>query len=141
MEERRPKVGVGVVVFKDGKILLGKRLGSHASGVYAGPGGHVEFGESFEEAARREVREETGLEVKNIRVISLSNLCHWKNKQYADIGITAEWESGEPKNMEPEKCDGWDWYDINHLPEPLIETEAIYLEALKTGKFYFGTIR
>ena len=45
----RPKVGVGVMVFKDGKILLAKRKGSHGAGEYAFPGGHLEFGESFEQ--------------------------------------------------------------------------------------------
>lgn len=54
-----PKVGVGIMVMKNGKVLLGKRKGSHGTGKYAWPGGHMEHMESFEECAKREVREET----------------------------------------------------------------------------------
>jgi hypothetical protein len=39
--------------------------------------------------------------------------------------------------MEPEKCEGWEWYDLNNLPEPLFGCEPVYLEAYKTGKNYF----
>lgn len=60
-------VGVGVMIFdKDGMILLGKRKGSHGAGEYSFPGGHLEYGESFEECAKREVMEECGIEIKNL---------------------------------------------------------------------------
>src|SRR5258707_8500479 len=52
-----PQVGVGVVVVRDGKVLLGLRRGSHGSGAWALPGGHLEWGESVESCARREVTE------------------------------------------------------------------------------------
>ncbi len=53
--EQRPRVGIGVMVMKDGKVLLGKRKGSHGAGEYAWPGGHMEYMESFEDVAKREV--------------------------------------------------------------------------------------
>jgi 8-oxo-dGTP diphosphatase len=58
---------MGVLVMRRGRVLLGRRRGSHGEGYYAAPGGHIEFGESFEQAARREVREETGLEIADLR--------------------------------------------------------------------------
>ena len=72
--ENRPKVGLGVMVVKDGKVLLGKRKGSHGQGEYAWPGGHMEYMESFEECAKREVKEETGIEIADITFLRLMNL-------------------------------------------------------------------
>ena len=69
----RPKVGIAAIVVRGNKILLGKRKGSHGDGTYSFPGGHLEFGESLEECARRETKEETGLDVANIRFSALTN--------------------------------------------------------------------
>ena len=66
MESHVPQVGVGVIVIREGLVLLGKRIGSHGAGTWALPGGHLEFGESLEDCARREVLEETGLAVQSV---------------------------------------------------------------------------
>ena len=50
----RPKVGVGVIVVKEGKVLLQRRRGAHGEGTWGFPGGHLEFKESWEECAKRE---------------------------------------------------------------------------------------
>lgn len=59
-----PVPGVGVAVVEDGRILLVRRGRGAGAGLWAVPGGRVEWGETLEEAAVREVREETGLEVR-----------------------------------------------------------------------------
>jgi len=64
--DKKPKVGVGIIVIKDNKVLLGKRKNSHGEGSWCFPGGHLEFNESLENCAKREVLEETGIEIKNI---------------------------------------------------------------------------
>lgn len=135
----RPKVGIGVVIFKDGKILLGKRKNANGDGEneYACPGGHLESMESFEECAKRETTEETGLEITNIRFLSLYNLKNYAPKHYVNIGLVADWKNGDPAVMEPDKCESWDWYDLHALPSPLYGTMPQYLEALRTGKNYF----
>jgi len=74
------------MIFKDGKVLLGRRKGSHGEGEYAWPGGHLEYMESIKECARREVREETGMEIKNIRFLRIYNLKEYAPKHYLDIG-------------------------------------------------------
>jgi len=96
-DDLRPKVGVGVMVLKNGKVLIGKRKGAHGAGEWAWPGGHLEYMESFEDCARREVMEETGIEIHNIRFLRLMNLKEYAPKHYVDIGLVAEWLSGEPK--------------------------------------------
>ena len=60
---RRPIVGVGAVVWRDGAVLLERRGQPPARGSWALPGGLVDVGETLEEAVRREVREECGIEV------------------------------------------------------------------------------
>lgn len=138
MGKQRPKVGIGVMVIKQGKVLLGKRKGSHGEGKYAWPGGHLDFGEGMIECAKREVREETGLEISNLKFLRLMNfVAH--GKHYADISFTASWESGEPKVLEPDKCEGWQWYDLENLPKPLFGTILSSVEAYKTGNKFFDT--
>jgi 8-oxo-dGTP diphosphatase len=136
--ENRIRVGVGVMLFKDGKILLAKRKNSTGAGEYCWPGGKMEFGESFAECAKRETREETGLEITNIRFLRLMNL-KYENpaKHFVDIELMADWQSGEPKLLEPEKFESWAWYDLNELPEPLFLPQKTALEAYKTGKIFF----
>ena len=63
-DERRPLVGVGVVVIDQGRILLVRRGGEVRTGFWAVPGGKARWGEPLAETARREVKEETGLDVE-----------------------------------------------------------------------------
>ena len=88
-QELRPKVGVGVMIMKEGKVLLGKRMGAHGTGEYAWPGGHMEHMESFEECAKREVLEGTGMEIENVRFLRLLNL-KTMPIHYVDIGLVAD---------------------------------------------------
>ncbi len=52
------KVGIGVIVYQDNNVLLGKRKNSHGHGQWALPGGHLEFGETPEQCTIREVKQE-----------------------------------------------------------------------------------
>ncbi len=114
MENQKPKVGIGVMIFKDGKVLLGKRKGSHGDGEYSFPGGHLEYMESFENCARRETMEEAGIVLKNVRFQFLGNTKEYAPKHYVQIGLIADWENGEPKVLEPDKREEWNWYDLDH---------------------------
>lgn len=59
-----PRVGVGVIVIKDNKLLLIKRGVAPSKGLWAIPGGSVELGETLQETAEREIMEETGLTIR-----------------------------------------------------------------------------
>ena len=137
MDPLRPKVGIGALIFKDGKVLMGKRKGNHATGVYGSVGGHLEHLESFEQCIRREAKEEAGIEIENIRFLCLSNFKTYAPKHYVDIGLIADWKNGEPQIMEPDRLESWGWYDVDHLPLPIFDVMENYFEAYKTGKSYF----
>jgi len=139
-QENKPKVGIGVMILKEKKILLGKRKGSHGEGEYAFPGGHLEYMESFEDCARRETLEECGIKIDNVRFLFLANLTKYAPKHYAHIGLVADWKSGEPKNLEPNKSEFWNWFDLENLPTPIFETCRLSVESYRKGNNYFDTI-
>ena len=121
MENRKqyPKVGIGVIVVKDDKILIGKRRNAHGEGTWAFPGGHLHFDETWEECAKREVMEETGLKIKNTVFVQTTNDIMQKDrKHYITIYMKADFVSGEAKVCEPDKCEGWEWREWDDLPSP-----------------------
>jgi 8-oxo-dGTP diphosphatase len=116
----RPKVGVGVIVIKDGKILLGKRKNAHGDGTWSFPGGHLELGESWEDCAARETMEEVGITIKNIRFGTVTNdIFLQEGKHYITIFMLCDYDSGEVRVMEAEKCEKWEWFHWGQLPQPL----------------------
>ncbi|MGY0219923.1 nucleotide triphosphate diphosphatase NUDT15 [Endozoicomonadaceae bacterium StTr2] len=115
-----PRIGVGVIVRRNGKILLGRRKNSHGEGHWAFPGGHLEFGETPEQCAHREVMEETGLTLENLQPGPYTNdIFEVEQKHYITLFMVADSVTGEPERKEPEKCLEWLWHDWNALPEPL----------------------
>ncbi len=136
MAKRIPLVGIGIMIFRKNKILLGKRKGSHGQGDYAFPGGHLDYMENFEECAIREIKEETGIKVKNIKFQLLSNIKKFNPKHYVHIGLIADHKNGEPKILEPDKCEGWDWYKLDTLPKPLFWPTQIAIDCYKNKKIY-----
>lgn len=114
-----PLVGVGVLVTRNGRLLLGKRRNSHGDGTWSPPGGHLEAGESPEDCARRETLEETGLAIKNLRRGPYTNdIFEKEGKHYVTLFILAE-ADGEAETKEPEKCERWEWCELGSLPSPL----------------------
>ena len=86
--QQRPIVGIGVMLFKDGKVLLGKTKGSHGSGLYAWPGGKLDLMESIFDCAKREVKEETGLEITDLKFLRVMNLKTPDNYHFLDIAVS-----------------------------------------------------
>ena len=141
-EEKRPKVGVGVMIFKDGKVLLHKRKNknsNHGDGQFAYPGGHLEYMESFEDCAKRETFEEAGIEIENVRFLRMLNMTIYAPKHYVHVTMIADWKSGDPKVKEPDKCEYWDLFDLDTLPSPLFATIVGDIKALKGGKVFFDS--
>jgi len=125
------------MILKDGKVMLGKRKGSHGEGEYAFPGGHLEYMESFENCAKRETVEECGIKIHNVRFQFLANIKKYAPKHYVHVGVIADWKNGEPKVLEPEKRESWEWYDLAELPEPMFEMCTMAFESYETGQNYY----
>jgi 8-oxo-dGTP diphosphatase len=106
----RPLIGVAVIVIKDHRVLLGKRKKAHGADTWAFPGGHLEFNESIEDCAVREVLEETGVRIKNLRCGPYTNdIFKAEGKHYVTLFVIADYESGQPAVREPNKCEKWEW--------------------------------
>ena len=131
MTARHPRVGVGVLVLRDDRVLLGERLGAHGAGSWAPPGGHLEFGETIAQCATREVFEETGLVVRDVRDGPYVNTVFAaEGLHYLTVFALAECTDGQPSVREPAKCARWEWFTWHALPSPLFEPLR---ELLATG--------
>lgn len=142
-EKKKIGVGVGVMILKDSKILLGKRHEDpgmatsllKGAGTWTMPGGKLDFGESFEEGAKRETLEETGLIINKLNVMCVNN-DKIESAHFVTIGLLCENFSGEPKVMEPDKITEWHWFDLDNLPDPLYFPSARVLENYLKKQFY-----
>ncbi|CAL1408343.1 unnamed protein product [Linum trigynum] len=120
-----PRVAVVLFLLKGkSSVLLGRRRSSIGDSTFALPGGNLEFGEGFEECAIRELKEETGLEVQRTEFLTVTNNVFVespKPSHYVTVFLRARLDDPNqvPRNLEPEKCHGWDWYDWGDLPSPL----------------------
>lgn len=124
----RPKIGVNVFVFKDNKILLGKRIGKTGYGTWCLPGGHFEWGESLTAAAKRELKEETGLVAKTIYFLHLIN-DPLDSTHYVHINFLAKTWKGKPKVTEPDKFETWKWFDLDKIPDDIFIGHKKFLPA------------
>ena len=118
--EGETRVGVGVLLVRDGRVLLGERRGSHGAGTWAPPGGHLEDGETVEACARREVAEETGLTPGAVMPAPYSvDPFPELGRRYVTLFVVAPDVVGEAECREPAKCAGWSWWPWDALPAPL----------------------
>lgn len=145
METKKMGCGFGVMIIRDNKVLLGQRHVDPAKasslmngeGTWTMPGGKLDFGESFEEGAKREVFEETGIEVniQDLKVISLTNDVV-PTAHFVTVGLLCTNCNSEPKVMEPDEITQWKWFDLENLPEPLFEPSRKIIKNYKDKTFY-----
>ncbi len=130
------------MLLKEGKLLLGKRHDDaqkadselHGEGTWTMPGGKFEYGETFDEGAKRELKEETGIILKKSRVICVN--CD-KNEfaHFVTVGFLAIEFEGEANVMEPDEITEWKWFNFNELPKNIYFPSVKVLECYKEKKF------
>jgi 8-oxo-dGTP diphosphatase len=127
----RPFLGTAVIVERNNKpfpfqpgheILLHKRKPDYTGGAWGFPGGHLEFGETFEQSARREAKEEADLEIVEFNFVAVTNQVYPPeiNKHYVTFFLQGKYQGEEPQVMEPDKNEGWEWFTFPNLPSPLM---------------------
>lgn len=128
---KEPRVGCGVVLLKDGAMLLIQRLREPEAGSWSLPGGKVDWGEPTPVAAAREVEEELGVAAQGLDLLCVVDLIdrgdghHWISPVYVAQGFT-----GEPTLMEPHKHAAFGWFKLHELPEFLAASAAEAAKAL-----------
>lgn len=130
MYPEQPLVGVGAVVWRDERVLLIRRGKPPRQDEWSLPGGRQELGETVAEAARREVREETGLDVAVQDVIAVVDLIERDDDgrvrfHYTLIDVLADWRAGEAQAGDDAAAVAW--ASLDELPRYTLwsETERI----------------
>ncbi|MBP2445658.1 NUDIX domain-containing protein [Rhizobium leguminosarum] len=130
-----PGFGVGVVILRDAKVLLYKRLRPPEAGYWNIVGGKVDHMEPAEQAARREAEEETGLKIGRIEKIGMTEQIidtdrqHWISLLYLACDV-----EGEPQLTEPDKLSDFGWFPIKDLPKPLSAFTKAAMSALPSAE-------
>ena len=138
--------GCGVMIFNDkNQLLLGlknedRELADselHEEGTWCMPGGMIEYGESFEEAGAREVKEETGLDVSDLEVICVQTDKN-EHAHFISVGMIARNVKGIPQVCEPDVLIRWEWFDLDKLPNNIFSASKTTIDCFLNHKFYMG---
>ena len=129
-------ISVGAMIFnKKRELFLSKRSenATNERGCWEIPGGKVHFGETLQDAVKREIKEEHGIDIDLIEQFPAANHFIPNEKQHwVPTTFLAKIKKGqEPKIVEPDKCDAIGWFDLKNLPHPLSIITKIDLKVLK----------
>lgn len=138
MSLKEPRCGCGAVIRRDGKILLVKRLSAPEANHWGLPGGKIDWLEPVETAVIREVREELGIEIGNLRLLCVVDQIDPEAQEHwiAPVYETEDFEH-EPRIIEPHKHEAMGWFALDQLPSPLTKatlTAVSALNATRKGK-------
>jgi 8-oxo-dGTP diphosphatase len=107
-----PRAAVGAVVMYEGKVLLAKRSNAPQKGKWAIPGGAVKLGETLQEAAEREIMEETGLTIQANKPVHVFDLIERDSAgsllfHYVIIDLLADYIEGDVHPGDDVSDAGW----------------------------------
>ncbi len=129
------RVAVFLVLMQDGKVLLSRRFNTgYEDGKYSMIAGHVDGGETIAQCVVREAKEEADITTaeEDLKVVHTQHRTYF-GAEYIDFYLTAEKWSGEPRIMEPDKCDDLSWYSLDALPQNTLPYISFVLEQIRKG--------
>lgn len=142
MDQKIIRVGVGTAIFNKERILMGLRASTLGKDRWAFPGGHLEFKETPEECAVREIYEETGLRVQSLRRIGWTNDYFPEiDAHYITLFMTAHYHSGQLEVKEADKCKRWEWFARDQLPTPLFLPIETFIASGQWGQLLYRSCR
>jgi len=129
-------LGTQIIVRNDnGEILLSKRSKEICFGEWELPGGHIEFGETFEQCVSRECQEELGIEVMVSNLVSVAPNFIQGNHYIVFVFLASSFK-GTPKNMEPDVHSEMKWFPEDQMPENIFIASKQALENYHSGVVY-----
>lgn len=131
-------VGGGVLIFnKKKEVLLTRRYNTrNEAGWWSKPGGGIEYGERVVSAMKREIKEETGINIDIWGYLPHTDHIIKKDKQHwVAFNYLGDYKSGTVKNMELEKCDRLEWFDLKKLPKRINQTTKESIKNYLAGKY------
>ncbi|HHW71526.1 MAG TPA: NUDIX domain-containing protein [Clostridiales bacterium] len=125
-------VGVGAVILNDkGEVLLLLRERAPEAGCWSIPGGKVELFETIEEAIKREVKEELGVDIDIIELLGVTDhIVETEEVHWVAPTFLANIVGGQVRNMEPKKHEEVKWFSVEALPENITITTQRGIEFL-----------
>ncbi len=130
---KAPRVGVGIIITKGEQVLLLRRKNVHGSGSWTTPGGHLDFGEFPEECAIREAKEETNIDITDVRFRAITNdVFEAEGKHYITIWMEGRVLAGEASVQAAYEMAEVGWFAWDALPQPLF----LPFQNLLDGKGY-----
>ena len=137
MKPGKDYIGVGCgafIVNEKGELLLQQRNRDPEKGFWSIPGGKVEWMETFEDAVKREVKEECDVEITVEKLLGIcDHIVKQENQHWVSPSFLCKIKKGEPKIMEPSKHLDMKWFNLNSLPENITITTQHAVNSYKTN--------
>lgn len=132
-------VGGGVLIFNKKKEVLLMKRGKNAkneAGWWSKPGGSVEYGEKASAMAKREIKEEIGIDIDIWGLLPhTDHIIKRESQHWVALNFLASVKKGEPKNCEPHKCDEIAWFSLDKLPKKIVQNTREGIKYYKEGKY------
>lgn len=132
-------IGVELLARRAGSILLGKRLNCAGAGMWALPGGHLEFGERLADTMCREAKEELGALITpaELRLVSVvDDVQPGSGVHYVHVSFEQTDPMWQPRVMEPDRCAEWQYFPLDGLPAGLFGPHVPIIAGYRAGRLY-----